>query len=54
MKKILIIEDEVPLREELALLLNNNGYAAVILTDFEDPVSAILQQDPDLLLMDIV
>ena len=54
MKKILIIEDEVPLREELALLLNNNGYAAVILTDFEDPVSAILQKDPDLVLMDIV
>lgn len=54
MKKILVIEDEAPLREELGLLLKNNGYEVLYLTSIEDPVNEILRINPDLILMDIV
>lgn len=32
--KILIIEDDLELREELKVLLDNNGYQGIILKDF--------------------
>lgn len=54
MKKILVIEDEAPLREELGLLLKNNGYEVVDSISIEDPVGDILKINPDLILMDIV
>lgn len=54
MKKILVIEDEAPLREELGLLLKNNGYEVVDSISTEDPVGDILKINPDLILMDIV
>lgn len=36
MKKIVIIEDDKILREELEILLNDSGYQAEILSDFTD------------------
>lgn len=55
MKRILVIEDEVSLREELGILLKNNGYAVLDLDGLgDDPVQEILKLDPDLILMDII
>lgn len=36
MRKITIVEDDPAIREELALLLENEGYQALAVTDFGD------------------
>lgn len=53
MKKILIIEDDVIIREELANLLKNSGYDAIILEEFGDVIDKILILNPNLILLDI-
>ena len=54
MKKILIIEDDATLREELRLLLENGGYAPCITTDFEKAADEAARIRPDLVLLDIL
>lgn len=54
MKKILIIEDDATLREELRLLLENGGYAPFIATDFENAADEAARIRPDLVLLDIL
>lgn len=54
MKKILIIEDDATLREELRLLLENGGYAPCVTTDFENAADQAAQLRPDLVLLDIL
>lgn len=51
--KILIVEDEVELREELKILLEDSGYEAIILKSFENAKKDILDMNPDLVLLDI-
>lgn len=53
MKKILIVEDDEKLRDELKIFLNNNGYEASCLTSFENTIDDILNINPELLLLDI-
>ena len=53
MHKILIIEDEVKIRDELANFLKNNGYEVLIIDNFENTLNDILMMDADLILMDI-
>lgn len=53
MPKILIIEDDEKLREELKIFLNKNGYQATALTIFDNTIQDILQINPDLILLDI-
>ena len=53
MKKILIVEDDNKLREEMKIFLNNNGYSAQYLEKFDDTINDILKYNPDLLLLDI-
>ena len=53
MQKILIIEDDEKLREELKIFLNKNGYNAITLTTFDNTIQDILQTNPDLILLDI-
>ena len=36
MAKILIIEDEIKLRQELEVYLNNNGYQTEVIESFEN------------------
>lgn len=54
MKKILIIEDDATLREELRLLLENGGYAPCVTTDFENAADEAARLRPDLVLLDIL
>ena len=53
MPKILIIEDDEKLREELKIFLNKNGYEATTLTTFDNAIQEILKRKPDLILLDI-
>ena len=53
MYKILIIEDDEKLREELKIFLNKNGYEATTLITFENTIRDILKINPDLILLDI-
>ena len=53
MQKILIIEDDEKLRNELEIFLNNNGYHANTLKKFNNTIQDILEQKPDLILLDI-
>lgn len=52
-QKILIVEDEVKIRDELASFLKNNGYEALFISNFENTLEDILKLDVDLILMDI-
>ena len=53
MSRIVIVEDDPVIREELALLLENEGYQAVAVTDFFDASQQVLEADPDLILLDL-
>lgn len=53
MKRILIVEDDIELREELKLLLTRNGYEADYLADFTDACGGMLAYNPDMVLLDI-
>lgn len=53
MKRILIVEDDMALAQELLLLLNRNNYEAEYLTGFQDVVTQILAKSPDMVLLDI-
>ena len=53
MSKILIVEDDEKLRKELEIFLNKNGYQAVSLESFENPVKECLEKNSDLILLDI-
>lgn len=53
MSKILIVEDDEKLGNELKIFLNNNGYEAVCLKYFENPINDILKEDASLILLDI-
>ena len=53
MSKIMIVEDDKAICNELANLLENNNYEAVILKDFKNALSEILKVAPDLILLDI-
>ena len=53
MKKILIVEDDIELRNELAIFLNNNGFNSVCLENFSNTLNGILSINPELVLLDI-
>lgn len=53
MKKIFIVEDDKSICMELIEILENEGYAASYLTDFEHSKEEILAVGADLILMDI-
>lgn len=53
MNKIMIAEDDIPIRDALEELLKNAGYTTACLTRFEDPLTQISEESPDLLLLDI-
>lgn len=53
MYKILIVEDDEKLREELEIFLGNNGYFVFSLNKFDNCIEDILKSDSDLILLDI-
>lgn len=53
MKKIMIVEDEDAICNELSELLENNNYKAIIKKDFKNALNEILSSSPNLILLDI-
>lgn len=53
MQKIMIIEDDEAIRDELALILENEGYEAVSVTDFTDVSGQVIKKAPSLVLLDL-
>ena len=53
MEKILIVEDDETLRDELSNLLSNSGDEVLVLTDFKNSKEEIIKLSPDLILLDI-
>ncbi len=53
MAKIMIIEDDETISNELKELLENSGYNVVILEDYNDSLNFIKNENPNLLLLDI-
>lgn len=53
MKRIMIIEDETTLREELSVLLKNAGYEPIALTDYSNVSEQMKSAYSDLILLDI-
>lgn len=52
MKRVLIIEDDTELRQELKILLERNGYEAEYLTDFSNACEDMLEFGADMILLD--
>ncbi len=53
MSKIMIVEDDEVIKEELKELLEKSNYEVILLEDFANGLENILQAKPDLLLLDI-
>ncbi|WNX83828.1 response regulator transcription factor [Agathobaculum sp. NTUH-O15-33] len=53
MQKIMIIEDDPAIRDELALLLGNEGFEPLTVTDFTLVTAQIAARAPDLILLDL-
>ena len=54
MQRILIIEDEAPMRTALADLLAGEGYRALTAADGESGLERALTEKPDLILLDVM
>ncbi len=53
MQKILIVEDDEKLRNELKIFLEKNGYKVEVLETFKNTIEDILSTKPDIILLDI-
>ena len=53
MSKILIVEDDGALAEELAYFLSGNGYETDLVKDFSNTLEYLEQCEADLILLDI-
>ncbi len=53
MKRIMIVEDDKTVRDNLCDLLSNNGYEVIVLTTFSNTVEDVLNSKPDLVLLDV-
>lgn len=53
MQKILIVEDDEKLRNELKIFLEKNGYKVEVLGNFKNTIQDILNIKPDIVLLDI-
>lgn len=53
MFKIIVVEDDQQIREELKILLQNTGYEVEAICDFENVTQTVLEEKPHLVLLDV-
>ncbi len=51
-RRILVIEDEAPIREMLAFVLDQHGYEVIEAEDYDAGMTAVVEPFPDLILLD--
>ncbi|MGL5287433.1 two-component system, OmpR family, phosphate regulon response regulator PhoB [Aeromonas sp. RU39B] len=51
-KRILVVEDEAPIREMLCFVLEQKGYEAIEAQDFEDGLAKVKEPYPELIVLD--
>lgn len=51
-RKILVVEDEAPIREMISFVLDQNGFNAIEASDIEQALDKIHEPYPDLILLD--
>ena len=51
--KVLIIEDEKPIRNFISTILTTNGYKAISAKDGEEALTMIASHIPDVILLDL-
>lgn len=51
-KRILVVEDEAPIREMLCFVLEQNGYHPIEAEDYDNAVKHLIEPWPDLILLD--
>ncbi|MGY3925908.1 phosphate regulon transcriptional regulator PhoB [Aeromonas simiae] len=51
-KRILVVEDEAPIREMLCFVLEQKGYEAIEAQDFEDGLAKLKEPYPELIVLD--
>ena len=54
MQTVLVIEDEAPLRANIARILSAEGYRVVAAADGDEGVRRVLEERPDLVICDIL
>lgn len=53
MKRVVVVEDELFMREELVYILQKAGYEASCISDFSNVAEEILKESPELVLLDL-
>ena len=53
MKTILVVDDELSLREYYKDLLSENGYNVIVASNGKEGIDAFVENNPDLVLLDI-
>ncbi len=53
MQKIVIVEDNNQVRENLKILLENRGYKVKAISEFEEVAQKVLEEEPHLVLLDV-
>jgi len=51
-RRILVVEDEAPIRDMLCFVLEQNGYQASVAEDFDAAINNLVEPYPDLVLLD--
>ncbi len=51
-RKILVVDDEAPIREMLSFVLDQNGYQAIEAEDLDSAMEALVEPYPELILLD--
>ena len=51
-RRILVVEDEAPIRDMLCFVLEQNGYQAAVAADFNSALDMLVEPYPDLVLLD--
>ena len=51
-RKILVVEDEAPIRDMLCFVLEQNGYQATTAEDYDSAINTLVEPYPDLVLLD--
>lgn len=53
-RKVLVIDDEAPIRRVVALKLKNNGYNVLVAANGEEGLTLIRSEKPDVVISDIM